>query len=104
MKLVSKIGDTVREPCPALIEKEGLFYCDIVLNPKKYINSTQTAYMLSENFKILIGAGQGCDDLGENPTEEDEKEIEALRNKYFNNPKWKKAIKTAMRMIHGIKL
>lgn len=103
--LVDILGDTVPGPCPALISKnDGSFTCGVVDNPHKYIKNRKnyTAKALSNNFKILIGAGTGCDELFENDTEEEEAKLDKIMEAKKNNPTWISNARRAIKVIHNI--
>lgn len=68
--LVDQIGDRVDGPCPALKPMDdGGFACGLVLRPKDYIKSDRGVTSLRDAVKILIGAGVGCDEAGDEPDE-----------------------------------
>lgn len=104
MNLVDQLGETVPGPCPALTLDNGQYKCGIVMHPKKYIRSIYDSGKLREAFKVLIGAGNGCDELGEEFTPEQEKQLEEFIDKYRNDPDFLTKLRAAMKVIHNIKL
>lgn len=102
--LVDNFGDTVKGPCPAIkTTPSGAVVCDIVINPKKYIkNSDYTAAALSRNFACLIGAGNGCDELLDDDTQEEEDRLEAIVSAIQDDAKKIEKLQRAVRIIHGL--
>lgn len=102
--LVKTLGDTVKGPCPALTSlPDGTYSCGVVLNPKKYIRKSKyRENVLRREFSVLIGAGTGCDEVGENPGEEDFKKIDALYYAYLNDAEKIKRHTEAFRIVHGL--
>lgn len=101
--LVRTLGDTVAGPCPALTTKEdGTQACGIVLNAKKYIRKSKYREdVLRRSFMVLIGAGDGCDEPGEDPTPEEDAALDAHIEKIKNEPGFLKKVTEAMRIIHN---
>ncbi len=104
LQLVAELGETVQQPCPALMPISGGKHgCGIILHPNKYIkNSKYPAAVLSKHFAQLVGAGTGCDELlnDDNPAEVEKltQWVESIRN----NPEWIKKTQLALKVIHGI--
>ncbi len=75
MGLVKEYGDRAPGPCPALIEHEdGRAECGMVIRPKDYARGRGGAHDLRAAVKLLIGAGAGCDEIGdEDPATADAK-------------------------------
>ena len=68
--LVDQYGDRAEGPCPALKEDgRGGYACGLVLRPKDYIDSPRGVTPLRDAVKLLIGAGAGCDEAGDEPDE-----------------------------------
>jgi hypothetical protein len=61
------------QPCPACVEIEGLYWCDLIRNPTKWFsvwvgNEKWKCEAMADIARIAIGIGRGC---GVNPTEAD---------------------------------
>ncbi len=65
--LVEKLGDRAPGPCPALLSKGDGFTCGMVARPKDYIESGRGVTVLREAAMLMIGAGAGCDEAGDEP-------------------------------------
>ena len=78
--------------------------CCIILNPKKYsINRKKDpADVLARNFALLIGSGNGCDELGEGYDPDAEDRLEVLLESIQDKPDWRRKIDIALKVIHGI--
>lgn len=102
--LVSKLGETVDGPCPAMVQrKDGSFGCGVYLHPKKYIKRPYPEAVLQRNFGHLIGAGTGCDELGMNEDADQEMKLMNMIDEIKNDPVWVKKTKIALKVIHDIK-
>ncbi|MEG1839212.1 MAG: hypothetical protein RR220_07980 [Bacteroidaceae bacterium] len=102
MKLVKELGDTVPGPCPAIVEINGKVQCGILINPKKYIKTKKyPEKVLRKYFAFLIGAGNGCDELGFGYNPEEESRLSELLDAITSNPDFDKKMKIAVRVIHG---
>ena len=56
---------TVKGQCPALMEQsDGKFGCGLIINPSKYIRSKYRSEVISRTVSTLVGAGNGCDEIG----------------------------------------
>lgn len=63
--LVNDYGDRAPGPCPALVEHEdGKVSCGLVSRPKDHARGKGGAHELRKAVSILIGAGIGCDEAG----------------------------------------
>ncbi|MDR1553357.1 MAG: hypothetical protein LBS69_07845 [Prevotellaceae bacterium] len=103
LKLVNELGEFVSGRCPALVQRDGRFFCDIILNPKKYIKQSKyPAAVLSRNFGILTGAGTGCDELLENDSEEEEMKLAAIVDRYKSDKELQRKAKIALKVIHNL--
>jgi len=103
LRLVKNIGDYHKGRCPALVDnKNGTFSCGIILNPKRYIKRNYPEHILKKYFKILIGSENGCDELLENDTKQEEENLYNIILNLKNNPEWLELVKKAVRIIHGI--
>lgn len=65
--LVGKYGERAPGPCPALKNDGDKFVCGLVLRPKDFIESQRGVMPLREAVMLLIGAGAGCDEAGDEP-------------------------------------
>jgi hypothetical protein len=100
--LVTHLGETVSGRCPALVQGgDGAYRCGIVLNPPKYIKKSKyPAAVLSRNFAFLIGAGNGCDELLDNDTPEQEVALEKKIATLQQDAEWLRRAKIAINVIH----
>ncbi len=103
-KLVSQLGETVPGPCPALTQrKDGSYACGIVLTPNKYLkHRPYPEEVLRRNFKILIGADTGCDELCNNEDAAEELKLMQIIEEIKNEPEWNRKVKIALKVVHGI--
>lgn len=102
--LVKTLGDTVKGPCPALVNNhDGSYSCGIVLNPKRYIRKSKyREEVLSREFAKLIGAGSGCDEIGYDEDPEEDEKLEEMYYSTLNDKASMAELKNAIRIIHGI--
>ena len=101
--LVSNLGDTVPGPCPAVVSKPGgQWVCGIALTPNRYIKRPYPAAVLTRHFKNLIGSGLGCDELGENPTTEQEHALTQRLDCLTADTEFIKKVQQSAKIIHGI--
>ena len=102
--LVRELGETVKGECPALVKNnDNTYSCGVIINPNKYIkHSKYPASVLSKNFAQLVGAGTGCDELGDNPTIDEEEKLDKVIEVIHNDPEWLRKSKIALKVIHGI--
>ena len=100
--LVDRLGDYAEGRCPALKESpSGRYVCDIILNPNKYIkNKSLTAKTKSRYFAFLIGAGNGCDNLHEVDTEEEEDKLSIMLEAKKQDAEWLEKAQRIMSKIH----
>lgn len=83
MALVERYGDRVDGPCPVLVQDGDRWACGLVKRPKDYIDSPRGLTVLREAVKILIGAGAGCDEAGDEPDETAEAKLRKLQEDYL---------------------
>ena len=102
--LVRKLGETVKGPCPALVAKmDGTFSCGIIENPNRFIKGSKyPAAVLSKHFAFVIGAGTGCDELGEEQNEAEEMKLDKMIEQTKNDPEWRRRAQLAIKVIHGL--
>jgi len=101
LNLVEKLGDTVPGPCPALTVNNGMYQCGIILNPNKYIkHKNYPAKVLAKHFAAVIGAGDGCDDVGYDPTEKELLEQDAFVAQMYEQMD-KTALLKSMSIVHN---
>ena len=67
--LVTEYGQRVDGPCPALEQDGERQLCGLVRRPKHYLAADRGVTVLREAVKLLIGAGSGCDEAGDEPDE-----------------------------------
>jgi hypothetical protein len=82
--LVENYGDRAPGPCPALVKREdGGYDCGMLLRPEDYAPSGRTsAHDLRKAVSILIGAGIGCDDPGEDNSAQANEALDKLCREY----------------------
>ena len=70
--LVERYGDRVDGPCPALVARDdGGYDCGLVLRPKDHAPAGRGgAHDLRKAISLLIGAGVGCDEAGDDDSPE----------------------------------
>jgi hypothetical protein len=103
LKLVDRLGDTVPGPCPAIVFVNGKVLCDIVRHPKKYfIGNKYSEEVLRRNFMKAIGSGEGCDELGDNPTAHEEALMDKYREKKLNDPEFRRKMQVVMKVLYGL--
>lgn len=102
--LVKNIGDTVRGECPAIVKKhDGTIACGIVLYPVKYLGKSKyRPEVQSKYFAFLIGSGNGCDELGDEPTVGEEIKLDEMLEKILASENFKKTADMAFKVIYGI--
>lgn len=102
--LVKTLGDTIAGPCPALVDnKNGTYSCGVVVNPQKYFKKSKyRPEVLSREFAKLIGAGQGCDEIGYDEDPEEDEKLHHMYETSLKDPDTIKMYKNALRIIHGV--
>lgn len=101
--LVSRLGETVDGPCPAIVIQDGKTVCDIILHPKKYIKGSKyNEDVLRRNFMKAVGAGVGCDELGENPSEIEMSRMNEYEKRMTEDPEFKRKIKIVLKVLYGM--
>lgn len=102
--LVRELGETADGPCPAIVvDDNGAVQCGIIINPKKYIKDNKySAEVLSRNFAKAVGAGIGCDELGDNPTEEDEKDLDDLIRRVESSSDFERKMKVVVKVLYNL--
>ncbi len=104
MGLVKTYGDRAAGPCPALIaQDDGSYACGLVLRPRDYAPGRGGAQELRSAVKIMIGAGAGCDELGDEPSEADISALRAVQTRYVETLGPEK-INRAVALWYGVKL
>lgn len=81
--LVERFGDRVDGPCPALCRDGDKLNCGLVERPKDYIRSSLSVTALRDAAKIMIGAGVGCDEAGDEPDDTAMPKLTALQIRYL---------------------
>ena len=81
--LVETWGERVDGPCPALEPDGDGFACGLVRRPKHYLSrSRRGVTVLREAMKVVIGAGIGCDEAGDEPDATAMPKIEAVLRRF----------------------
>lgn len=93
-------------PCPALTKNtDGSFGCGIVLNPTKWIGKSKyRPEVISRNMIQCIGAGTGCDEIGNDegdPVEEEK--LKQMIEKTKSDPEWIKETTKAINILMNLK-
>lgn len=78
MGLVINYGERAAGPCRAMIEQDGKIVCGIMLRPRDWTGAKGAADDLRRDFGMLIGAGLGCDDAGDESDETANPKLRAL--------------------------
>ena len=80
--LVDRFGERAPGPCPALRPRaDGGYDCNLVLRPKDYARGG--AHELRQAAMVLIGAGIGCDEAGDDP--DADQKLTAMQQDYLRN-------------------
>lgn len=97
--LVDRYGERVDGPCPALEAEGATFVCGLVKRPKYYLpRNPRGPTVLREAFKILIGAGIGCDEAGDEPDDTAMPKLENVQRDFarrYTRQQIEKAMKAA---------
>jgi hypothetical protein len=65
--LVADFGDRADGPCPALVPDGPALVCGLMKRPSDYIGAHRGPTVLRGAVAVLIGAGAGCDEIGDEP-------------------------------------
>lgn len=82
--LVDKPGARAKGPCPALTRTEFGYSCGVMLKPHSYLRSRRGPTVLRNAFGLLIGAGMGCDEAGDEPEETAEPKLREIQINFLN--------------------
>lgn len=84
MGLVTEYGRRAPGPCPALVtEPDGRKVCGMVKRPKDYAPGKRGgAHDLRAAIMLLIGAGAGCDELGDSDDPAENSKLDELLQDY----------------------
>lgn len=78
--LVEAYGERAAGPCPALEQDGEGWACGLVRRPKHYLpGNPRGVTVLREAAKLLIGAGIGCDEAGDEPDLVAQPKLDVLR-------------------------
>ena len=80
--------------------KDGRYMCGLVAEPHKYRMIVKPKKGFAESLAVLIGCGRGCDDLGENPTKQDEEALDAMFASLLENEQFKRQVAEAMQIVY----
>lgn len=99
--LVERFGDRTDGPCPALTEQDGRFVCGLVARPKDWLPShPKSVTALREAAKVLLGAGVGCDEAGDEPDGTALPKLDAIQQRYLERT-GEASIRRAFRTMFG---
>lgn len=82
MGLVDGWGQRAPGPCPALVREGAGWACGVVRRPKDWIKGGGGVMPLREAMMVMIGAGAGCDEAGDEPDESALPKMEAVARGY----------------------
>lgn len=83
--LVQNYGDRAAGPCPALEQDGEGFSCGLLKRPKHYLpKNSRGVTVLRNALSILIGSGIGCDDIGDDSSEESAEKLALLKAKFMS--------------------
>lgn len=101
--LVDQLGETVPGPCPALTEYQGKLQCGVVLKPEKYLKDRPYPNkVLSRNFAFMIGAGNGCDEIGYDTDPEEDRKLKEMYEGFLKDEELMAKYQRAMKVVHGL--
>lgn len=99
--LVNRPGDRAPGPCPALLAgDEGEYTCGLMRTPSRYIRTQRGTTVMRKAVGVLIGAGAGCDEAGNEPDETALPKLRELQQRYLQQHP-KSEIDAAWRTILG---
>ena len=57
---------TIKTPCPALVKKEGIYWCGLITDTQKYVFpqlglSNQQCDAIRCHLRMIFNFGEGCD-------------------------------------------
>lgn len=81
--LVTKFGDRADGPCPALLSDGAAFTCGLMKRPSDYIGRHRGPTVLRGAVAVLIGAGAGCDEIGDEPEETARPKLKEVQAAYL---------------------
>ena len=76
---------------------DGSIGCGMVKRPRDYAPGKGSAHDLRNAVKVLIGAGFGCDEVGDPPEADADRKIAALQERFMTSvdvEKIERAVKT----------
>lgn len=83
MGLVKEFGQRAPGPCPALLQEGDGYTCGIMNRPHNYLLSQRGPTVLRKAVGVLIGAGSGCDDAGDEPAVTARPKLIAMQEEYI---------------------
>lgn len=91
--------------CEALVKKvDGGFGCGLIIKPGSFIKSKYRDDVVAKNVAILVGAGTGCDEIGEDEGNEiEEQKLDRMIEQTVNDSEWRSNATKALEMIIKIK-
>lgn len=102
LRLVRRFGERVDGPCPALEPRpDGSVACGLVAHPRAYLrNHPRPDAALRFAVAVLIGAGAGCDEAGDEPDETAGPKLDALAERHVRDRK--ADIIAAVEVVHVV--
>lgn len=92
---------TITGRCPALVTRfDGSYACGFILSPTRFIKSKYRPEVISRHVAVLIGAGSGCDEIGDDEGNEiEEKKLDDMIEATKADPEWRKNAQVSFEMI-----
>lgn len=81
--LVQTLGDRATGPCPALVQDGDRQVCGLMRRPTHYLKARRGPTVLREAVAVLIGAGAGCDEAGDEPDDTALPKLRAIQDAYL---------------------
>ncbi|MFJ1424892.1 hypothetical protein ACILFS_01075 [Capnocytophaga canimorsus] len=106
MKKVKYFGEkSVQGPCPAMMPEGDGYVCGLIKNPIKFIGKSKfRSEVIAKNVAVMIGAGNGCDDIGYNEDDFEENEkLSEMISKIRANPEYMANLQKSYEMIQKIR-
>lgn len=84
--LVDRLGDRAVGPCPVLqVKDDGRQTCGLIERPRDYLPyASGGVHDLRRAVGILIGAGAGCDEIGDESPETADSKLKAIQDAYVS--------------------
>ena len=101
LKKVKYLGErTIKGQCPALVaEPDGRFVCGLIKSPAKFIRSKYRPDVISRTVTTLVGAGNGCDEIGYDVDPAQENALDEMIDKKMRDTEWREKITKAVELL-----